>query len=251
MDLNAGDVHQKQFHDAWRGYNQEEVDDFLDRVAETLDRIQRENHALYQRMRELEQTVATSREAEEMLKKTLVTAQQAAEEAIGKAKAKAQQLVSEAEERSRRAADDARARAAQADAEMQRRSTEQERAYAARKRDLDASIERLRTYEAELKQRLKMFLEQQLRALDSLPDAAPPRVQGPSLRQASAAPPRAVASEPPRSEPPQSRHDADEHPRVVSEPEQTGEVVTPDDDAEVAPGGLRRSVRSLFWRDDA
>ena len=38
MDVSARNIHEKQFHDAWRGYSQEEVDDFLDRVAETLDR---------------------------------------------------------------------------------------------------------------------------------------------------------------------------------------------------------------------
>ncbi|MGH2753325.1 MAG: DivIVA domain-containing protein [Actinomycetota bacterium] len=157
MELEAQDIHEKQFNDAWRGYNQEEVDDFLDEVAETVDRLQRENRSLRQRVGELDESVATSRNAEAMLKKTLVSAQQAAEEAIAVAKRKAEQLIREAEERARRAAE-----------ESSRRSAETEREHATRKRTLDADIERLKAFEADLKNRLKSFLEQQQRALDDL-----------------------------------------------------------------------------------
>src|SRR5918997_4154202 len=103
MELSARDIHEKQFHDAWRGYNQEEVDDFLDRVAEVVDVMRRENVAFHNRVRELEQALTTSRETEEMLKKTLVSAQQAAEEAIAKAKEKASALLADAQERAARA----------------------------------------------------------------------------------------------------------------------------------------------------
>jgi cell division initiation protein len=162
MELEASDIHEKQFNDAWRGYNQEEVDDFLDEVAETVDRLQRENRSLRQRVAELDETVATSRNAEAMLKKTLVSAQQAAEEAIAVAKRKAEQLIREAEERARRAAE-----------ESSRRSAETEREHATRKRTLDADIDRLRAFEGDLKARLKGFLEQQQRALDDLEDPSP------------------------------------------------------------------------------
>ena len=61
MDLTAREVHEKQFHDAWRGYNQEEVDDFLERVADTLERIQRENAALQRRVSDLDQLASSVR----------------------------------------------------------------------------------------------------------------------------------------------------------------------------------------------
>jgi cell division initiation protein len=164
MELEASHIHEKQFNDAWRGYNQEEVDDFLDEVAETVDRLHRENRSLRQRVSELDETVATSRNAEAMLKKTLVSAQQAAEEAIAVAKRKAEQLIREAEERARRSAE-----------ESSRRSAATEREHATRKRSLDADIERLRAFEGDLKARLKGFLEQQQRALDDL-EGRPPQV---------------------------------------------------------------------------
>lgn len=165
MELGPRDVNDKQFNDAWRGYNQEEVDDFLDRVAEALDRLQRENGSLRARITELDQAVSASRNTEEMLKKTLVTAQRAAEEAIATAKAKAEQVIGEAEKR-----------AAQAEAEASRRNQEAERVHSERKRELDLQIDRLKAYQTDLKQKLKGFLEQQLRSLDSLgaPSAGAP-----------------------------------------------------------------------------
>jgi cell division initiation protein len=168
MEVTAREIHDKEFHDAWRGYNQEEVDDFLDKIAETLDRLQRENIALQRRMNELDQTVSSSRTTEDMLKQTLVSAQQAAEEAIGKAKGKAQQLLSEAEERARRADEETAAKLAEADAEVARRIGEGDRLHEVHRRELDDAIERLKTYETDLKQRLQGFLEGQLKALDTL-----------------------------------------------------------------------------------
>lgn len=168
MEISARQINDKQFHDAWRGYNQEEVDDFLDKVAEAVDALQRDNRALHARVGELDQMVATSRDTEEMLKKTLVTAQQAAEEAIASAKAKAEQLIEEAQLSARRADEEAQARVAEFEQDLRRRTMEADRAHAARRRDLEAAIERLRSTEDEIKRRLQTFLEQQLRALQSL-----------------------------------------------------------------------------------
>ncbi|MEA2461553.1 MAG: cell division initiation protein [Actinomycetota bacterium] len=157
MDLGARDVHEKQFHDAWRGYNQEEVDDFLDLVAENLDRLQRENQSFERRIQELDRAVSQSRNTEEMLKKTLLSAQKAANDAIATAKAKAEQLISEAEHGARRTGEEAH-----------RRVAEMDREHDARKRELEMSIQRLEAREAELKRRLTAFLEQQKRSLEGL-----------------------------------------------------------------------------------
>src|ERR687898_452558 len=158
MDLGAREIAQKQFHDAWRGYDQEVVDDFLDRVVETMGQVERDNAALINRVRELEQTLSTSRDTEEMLKKALVSAQQAAEEAIAKAKAKAEQLIGEAEERARRANEEARQKVTALESDIRRRSVDADRDFTERKKMIEGEIERLRAYEVELKQRLKNYL---------------------------------------------------------------------------------------------
>ncbi|HJR44038.1 MAG TPA: DivIVA domain-containing protein [Actinomycetota bacterium] len=173
MDLTARHIHEKQFHDAWRGYNQEEVDDFLDRVAEVMNRLERENAALQARLRELDHMVETSRSTEDMLKKTLVTAQKAAEEAIATAKSKAEGLVAEAEARAQRANDELKHRVATAEEEVRRKTAEVERQQLARRRETQMSIDRLEAFESEIKSRLKAFLEQQLTSLDKLVDKEP------------------------------------------------------------------------------
>lgn len=202
MHLEPRDIHEKQFHDAWRGYNQEEVDDFLDDVAEALDRALRENHSLHQRINDLEGQVSRAREAEEMLKKTLVGAQRAAEEAIETARGKAERLIAEAEERARRQAQDA-----------QRRNEQAEREHAAMKRDLEASITRLRNFESDLKQKLRGLLEEQLRTLDRLESQPPPARPPQGSTQAAAPAPhplRATPSKAAEREGPLAEHPIDE-----------------------------------------
>ncbi|MFN2593566.1 MAG: DivIVA domain-containing protein [Actinomycetota bacterium] len=177
MELSSRDIHEKQFHDAWRGYNQEEVDDFLDRVAEALARATRENEALSRRVDELDSAVASSRDAEEMLKKTLLGAQKAAEEAIASAKEKAERLISEAEARVKEVDEQVRSRSARTDEELRRRNAEAEREYTAKKRDLTEQIEQLRSFEGDVKERLKSFLEQQMKLLETLEDGPPRQIR--------------------------------------------------------------------------
>jgi cell division initiation protein len=302
MELSARNIQEKQFHDQWRGYNQAEVDDFLDRVAETVDRLTRENADLHTRIGELDQAVAASRDTEEMLKKTLVTAQRAAEEAIAKAKAKAEELVNEAEQRVRQTESEAtermstleadtRRKASEAEAETRRKLTEAEgsarrmladaeRDSDARRRELEEHISKLRSYESDIRQRLKAFLDQQNRALETLteapaPEAGPPRATMPTEADQTAAVHHAEPAEEVReSTPPwgagagafggpqspeyeaeESKEEweggeaadapeaADDDERVFEVPDQGG-----DEEEEDAEDVGRRGVRDLFFR---
>jgi cell division initiation protein len=251
MELSADDIQEQRFHDAWRGYNQEEVDDFLDRVAEVLERAQRENAALNQRVSELEQTVATSRETEEMLKTTLVSAQQAAEEAKAKARAQAEMMLKEAEARARKTNEETREKKASTEADIRRRMQDAEREHQARTRELDASVDRLREFETELKQRLKAFLTQQAKALETLTEKEPPKIRASadphrgaySMREVRvserADTPTKSAEGPPQESSTEGSNGADERNEVVLEREEEG-----------ASFG-RRLRRSFSLRDDA
>ncbi|HZK51089.1 MAG TPA: DivIVA domain-containing protein [Actinomycetota bacterium] len=168
MELVPREIHDKQFHDEWRGYNREEVDDFLDRVADSLDQSQRSNQSLSERVRQLESQLAQAREGEQMLKKTLVTAQHHAEEAVAAARSKADKMVAEAGERGRAMLDEARSKASSIESEARRRAQETERVSEQRQRELESSIEKLRALEADTKQKLKAFLDGQQRSLTSL-----------------------------------------------------------------------------------
>jgi cell division initiation protein len=273
MDLTAQHVLQKQFHDAWRGYNQEEVDDFLDRIAETLTRLERENSALHGRLRELDQMVEASRGTEEMLKKTLMTAQKAAEEAIATARTKAENLVGEAEERARRANDELKTRVATAEDEVRRKAAEVEREQEVRKREIQASVDRLEGFETEIKRRLKSFLDQQLKALDTLVEKdLAPRVhatphQGqtqtpgerlhasPSQRVQGSVEMPSSASPEPMPEAPEAQSEATDG--LEEGPDAEGEFKVMEDQVDfedyVREGSAearRRPLRTLFRRND-
>ena len=242
MELGADDIQEQRFHDAWRGYNQEEVDDFLDRVAEVLERTQRENVAMNKRVGELEQAVATSRETEEMLKTTLVSAQQAAEEAKAKARAQAEMMVKEAEANARRTTEESRERKASSEADIRRRVEDTEREHQGRRRELDASIDRLRAFETELKQRLKTFLTQQAKALEVLSEKEPPTIRASADPHRGAAPREVRVSE--RADTPTKNTDAsaeEPHPEVSNGADQPDEVVLPVEEEASFGKRLRRS----------
>lgn len=252
MEISAHEINVKQFHDQWRGYSQEEVDDFLDRVAESVERLTRENRAMHQRIKELDHAVASGRETEDMLKKTLVTAQKAAEEAIVAAKTKAEQLIAEAEQRVIKANEEAKVRMTALEDELRRKTLDADRTHAAHQRDLDTQIERLRAFETELKQRLKTFLEQQLRALDSLVGDA--RVQARPAHTAAVAQPqsgqRLHATPSPKR--PETR-DAATGPTPQEQParEDTVPAGTDPGESEDAAAAPRRGLRGLFWGDES
>jgi cell division initiation protein len=242
MDLSARDIHEKQFHDAWRGYNQEEVDDFLDRVAEVFDLMRRENTSLHARLREMEQALTTSRETEEMLKKTLVSAQQAAEEAIAKAQEKANAIVAEAEERATRANEETNQKLASTEAEIRRRVLDADREHTARKRELDASVERLRAFEHELKGRLRAFLQQQQQSLGALTEGGPPEEGDGVGREAARA----------ETDSPGARRDdrgpGRDQPGSEDAPPRSEEALHLDEPEPAAHH--RRGMRGLFQRDE-
>jgi cell division initiation protein len=247
MDLSAREIHEKQFHDAWRGYNQAEVDDFLDRVAEALDRLQRENQDLKDRIAELDQAMAASHDTEEMLKKTLVTAQRAAEEAIANAKTKAEELISEAEAKVQHSETEARERLARAESESRRKVADSERDAADRRRALDERIEKLTSFERDARQRLKAFYEQQLRALDALGDLEAPRLGPPAARPAQGGHPMARPAGASTGPIPGATGGApDDAQPAPAEEKKSFEVLEEDD----AGASERRSgVRDLFFRN--
>jgi cell division initiation protein len=262
MELSAREINEKQFHDAWRGYNQAEVDDFLDRVAEAIDRLQRENGDLKQRITELDQAVAASKDTEEMLKKTLVTAQRAAEEAIANAKSKAEEIITQAEERVHRTESEARERIVHAENESRRKAAEAERDLTARKRELDERIGKLGAFETDIKKRLKTFLEQQLRALDVLTEAESPRITPPPARPAAAAgaaapaEPRRQAAQSPRTGGAPGAAEGEGGDAATGDPAAQGDVTAPafdpapereENEEETAQRG--RGVRDLFFRN--
>lgn len=125
MTLTPLDIHNKEFGRGFRGYNETEVDEFLDQVVKEFEALIRENGALKDRLDDLEQTLERYRTIEDSLNKTLLLAQQAAEEVRVNGEREGEVIKERALMEAQRIVDEARSQAKQAVddyAEMRRES---------------------------------------------------------------------------------------------------------------------------------
>ena len=191
MSLTPEDIQGKRFHDAFRGYSHEEVDVFLDEVSASFANLYQQVEAARSRISELESRVSDVGATEGMLKRTLLAAQRAADDAVNEAKSEASRTLDQAKSEAARTLDQAKSEAArtldlgqtqatQAVKEASQRAEEIVADISARQAQLESQVARLRTIDAEHRATLRAHLESQLRALDELP-AAPDYPAGPTV----------------------------------------------------------------------
>jgi cell division initiation protein len=101
MKLTPLDIRHKEFRRAVRGYSDEEVDVFLDEVADGFERLFQDNIELGERQRQLEEQVEQYERIKETLNKTLVSAQQQADETRSNAHKEADLILRDAELKAR------------------------------------------------------------------------------------------------------------------------------------------------------
>ena len=90
-------IESKEFKKGFRGYNEEEVDVFLDTVRVDYEAVIKENESLKEKLEMYKDQVGKYSSIEETLKETLITAQSAAEDTTSSANKKARIIVQEAE----------------------------------------------------------------------------------------------------------------------------------------------------------
>ena len=82
MKLTPLDIHHKEFRHSLRGYNEEQVDQFLDEVADEFERLFKENIDLAEKLEAANERVRGYQAMEATLNNTMVAAQQSAEEIV-------------------------------------------------------------------------------------------------------------------------------------------------------------------------
>ncbi|MCL6515395.1 DivIVA domain-containing protein [Alicyclobacillus sp.] len=97
MPLSPLDIHNKEFSRAFRGYDEDEVDDFLERVIQDYEALIRQNKELEERIAQLEEKLRHFTNIEESLSKSIIVAQETAEEVKANARKEAQLILKEAE----------------------------------------------------------------------------------------------------------------------------------------------------------
>ncbi|HMS84838.1 MAG TPA: DivIVA domain-containing protein [Nitrospira sp.] len=97
MKITPIDIQQMVFQVKLRGYDREEVNRFLEEIAQTVEYLNRDNVTLRERIYSLEQQVTELKRTETTLSSTLVSAQSLAEDVKRSAQRDAELIVKEAE----------------------------------------------------------------------------------------------------------------------------------------------------------
>lgn len=97
MPLSPLDIHNKEFGRAFRGYNEDEVDDFLERIIQDYEALIRQNKDLEENVGSVQEKLKHFTNIEESLSKAIIVAQETAEEVRNNARKEAQLIVKEAE----------------------------------------------------------------------------------------------------------------------------------------------------------
>ncbi|WP_223066383.1 DivIVA domain-containing protein [Paenibacillus caui] len=97
MPLTPLDIHNKEFSRRLRGYDEDEVNEFLDQVIKDYEIVIRENKELQNQLLAVQEKLDHFANIEETLSKTIIVAQEAADEVKNNAKKEAQLIIKEAE----------------------------------------------------------------------------------------------------------------------------------------------------------
>ncbi len=97
MPLTPLDIHNKEFSRGFRGYDEDEVNEFLDQVIKDYELVIREKKELEERVAELQEKLSHFANIEDTLNKSILIAQEAAEDVKRNAQKEAKLIIREAE----------------------------------------------------------------------------------------------------------------------------------------------------------
>lgn len=97
MPLSPIDIHNKEFGRSFRGYNEDEVDDFLERVIQDYEGLIRTNKQLEEEIQMLKDKLEHYDSLEDSLGKSILVAQEMAEEVKSNARKEAELIIRDAE----------------------------------------------------------------------------------------------------------------------------------------------------------
>lgn len=104
--LTPLDIENKRFSKGLKGYNVDEVDDFLDQLTEDYEKLYRENADLKIKIEESVKDLEHYKNVEQTLQNTLIMAQQTADDIKSNAQSRADQIIRDAQSEARRATDE-------------------------------------------------------------------------------------------------------------------------------------------------
>jgi cell division initiation protein len=174
MDVSPKTLREVEFREKLKGYHQDDVDEFLERVAAGIEILQERLRQATERAVRAEQKLGETSEADDAMKRTLVLAQRTADMAVDEARQQAKQIVAAAQGKGQQIVDAAEDAARRMAEEAQRDLwTDIGRLEAARDQ-LRADIAAMDQYLASERSRLHQALVEMLHRFDGeMPAAAP------------------------------------------------------------------------------
>ena len=173
MDVTPRELRDIDIRERLGGYNKDDVDDLLERAAARIEGLEGQLRAAQSQVEASSADTGKTRETEEMLHRTLLLAQRAADEAVAEAQTKARQILDDAESKSRSMLNEAES-TARRQAETERRRLEGEVLDFGAKRDaLVADVDALERFENDYRARLRRAVEADLEMLSSKGSVSP------------------------------------------------------------------------------
>ena len=165
MDLSPKLLTDVQFREQWRGYNPEEVDEFLERVAAGVGEMQHRLNDAVERASNAERRLL-ERSDDDEIRRTLVLAQRTAAASVEEARAEADRLVTETDARCRALVAEAEAEAARLDSEITTRRESELHNLAEERAALQDDIEVLQRFVDSERTRLANMLRHHLESFE-------------------------------------------------------------------------------------
>src|SRR5262245_38670554 len=258
MDVTPQELRDIDIRESFRGYHRDEVDELLERAAGTIEHLEHQIRILQERLasgpapqrapqpapQPVQQAPAPAPAPapvvtpvpvpdSDVIQRTLILAQKAADEAVAEAQAKAAQLTAESEAKAAALVTEAESTARRI-AKSERRRIEAEIAQLGATRDaLIEDVDSLERFSGEYRDRIRLAIEAELLHLSASNASAEPAPPRPALQTedmtfaAATAPAAASAPAPtpaPEPSPSESAPAAESQPALSSEPESTMSV---------------------------
>ncbi len=142
--LTPLDIHNKEFKKGLRGYDVNDVDEFLDEIIRDFESLYKENLELKEQLMKQQDDIDRYKTIEDTLQSTMVLAQKTAEEAIINSEKEAELIVAEARQKAEGIVSGSHDRVT----------------------ECLSRVQELKAYEKQIKLRLKGFLTTQLQMMD-------------------------------------------------------------------------------------
>ena len=156
MPITSLEIKDKTFSTKFRGFNPEEVDEFLDIVVRDYETLVRSNHEKEKHIKNLEERLSYFDEIKDSLSQSVLIAQDTAERVKQAANERSQNIIKQAEQDAQRLLDEAKYKAN----EILRQATDNAKKVA-------VETEELKNKSRVFHQRLKSTIESQLAIVDS------------------------------------------------------------------------------------